>query len=110
MSHSVKIQVPLNRVEGDLEISVEITDGIVTDARSSGIMYRGFENILKGRGWRDGLVITPRVCGICTTGHLTAAVKALDLDMSETVTAYQRKRDIAFETLRQTIRKIFGLR
>lgn len=41
-------------------------------------MFRGFENILKGRGALDGLVITPRVCGICSTTHLTAAARALD--------------------------------
>lgn len=73
------IQVPLNRVEGDLEVRVEIEDRIVTDAWSSGIMYRGFEKILVGRGPLDGLVITPRICGICSTSHLTAASLALDM-------------------------------
>ena len=42
-------------------------------------MYRGFEQILIGRGSLDGLVITPRVCGICGTSHLTAAARALDM-------------------------------
>lgn len=73
------IQVyPLNRVEGDLKIRLSIEDNVVTDAWSAGTMYRGFENILKGRGALDGLVITPRICGICTTAHLNAAAKALD--------------------------------
>ena len=72
------INVPLNRVEGDLDVSVEIDGSVVTDAWSSGIMFRGFENTLTGRGALDGLVITPRICGICTTGHLTAASMALD--------------------------------
>ena len=74
------IQVyPLNRVEGDIKIKLEVEDNVVTDAWSSGIMYRGFENILVGRGHLDGLVITPRVCGICSTSHLYAAAKALDM-------------------------------
>ncbi|MDM8535612.1 nickel-dependent hydrogenase large subunit [Desulfobacterales bacterium HSG17] len=73
------LNIPLNRVEGDLEIKVSVQDGRVTDAYSSGLMFRGFENILKGRGALDGLVITPRICGICTTAHLTAAAKALDM-------------------------------
>ena len=72
------LNIPLNRVEGDLEIRVELQDGRVSDAWSSGTMYRGIENILIGRGPLDGLVITPRICGICTTAHLTAASKALD--------------------------------
>ncbi len=72
------LNIPLNRVEGDLEIRIELQDGRVADAWSSGTMYRGIENILVGRGSLDGLVITPRICGICTTAHLTAASKALD--------------------------------
>lgn len=99
MSNKVKIGVPLNRVEGDLEIRVEIEDGIVTDAWSSGIMYRGFENLLKGRGALDGLVITPRVCGICTTGHLMAAVRALDAASGVQVPPdAQRIRNLALMT------------
>lgn len=70
--------IPLNRVEGDLEIRVEIDNGRIVDAWSSGTMFRGFENILKGRGPLDGLVITPRICGICSTTHLSAAARALD--------------------------------
>lgn len=79
-SRTVKktLNIPLNRVEGDLEIRVELQDGRVADAWSSGTMYRGIENILVGRSPLDGLVITPRICGICSTAHLTAAAKALD--------------------------------
>lgn len=73
------INVPLNRVEGDLEIRVELDGDRVSDAWSSGTMFRGFENILTGRGALDGLVITPRICGICGTAHLTTASKALDV-------------------------------
>ena len=74
-----KIQIyPLNRVEGDLEIHVEFEDNLVSEAFSAGTMYRGFENLLVGRAVLDGLVITPRICGICSTSHLNAAAKALD--------------------------------
>ncbi|MBT3257396.1 MAG: Ni,Fe-hydrogenase I large subunit [Deltaproteobacteria bacterium] len=77
---SKNIQViPLNRSEGDLEIHLEMDNDTVSEARSVGTMYRGFENLLKGRAPLDGLVITPRICGICTTAHLKAAVKALDM-------------------------------
>ena len=70
---------PVNRVEGDLDIRIEVEDGVVVDAWSIGTMYRGIENILKGRGVLDGLVITPRVCGICSSSHLKAAALALDM-------------------------------
>ncbi len=72
------VNVPLNRVEGDLEIRAEIVDGRVSEAWACGTLYRGFERILVGRAALDGLVITPRICGICTTAHLTAAARALD--------------------------------
>ncbi|MEJ2040716.1 MAG: nickel-dependent hydrogenase large subunit, partial [Desulfosarcinaceae bacterium] len=79
MSKSIQLKVPLNRVEGDLRVKVTIEDGVVSDAWSSGIMYRGFENLLVGRGPLDGLVLTPRICGICGTAHLTAAAQALEM-------------------------------
>lgn len=72
------VNIPLNRVEGDLEIRVDISDGIITEAQSCGTMYRGFEEMMVGRGVLDGLVITPRVCGICSLTHLAAAVDALN--------------------------------
>jgi hydrogenase large subunit len=78
MPHKRILNIPLNRVEGDLEIRVELEDGHVADAWSSGTMFRGFEQILVGRGALDGLVIAPRICGICSTAHLTAASRALD--------------------------------
>ncbi len=78
MSQKTVLQIPVNRVEGDLDVKVEIADGCVADAWCSGTMFRGFEQILAGRGALDGLVITPRVCGICGTAHLTAASRALD--------------------------------
>jgi len=72
------INIPLNRAEGDLEINVEIEGGMITEAWSAGTMFRGFEGMMRGRGALDGLVMTPRVCGICSITHLTAAAEALD--------------------------------
>lgn len=72
------INLHMNRVEGDLEVSADVLDGAVIDARCRGTMYRGFERIMLGRGPLDGLVITPRICGICSTSHLMAAARALD--------------------------------
>lgn len=74
----IRCELPLNRVEGDLEIRVEVEDGVIIDAWSAGTMFRGFERMLAGRGALDGLVLTPRICGICSTTHLLAAAKALD--------------------------------
>ncbi|MDP1633672.1 MAG: nickel-dependent hydrogenase large subunit, partial [Gallionellaceae bacterium] len=78
MSKRILCDIPLNRVEGDLEVRVALENNHVVDAWSSGTMFRGFENIMLGRGALDGLVITPRICGICSTTHLMAAARALD--------------------------------
>ncbi|MGZ5008541.1 MAG: nickel-dependent hydrogenase large subunit [Methylobacter sp.] len=72
------IQIDLNRVEGDLDFQLELEGNKVIDARCIGSMYRGFEQILISRKPKDSLVITPRICGICGTAQLTAAVLALE--------------------------------
>jgi Ni,Fe-hydrogenase I large subunit len=68
---------PFNRIEGDLRIEIEVEDNTVVSAKSSGIMFRGFERIMTGRSPMDALVITPRICGICSGSHGVAAAKAL---------------------------------
>ncbi len=78
MKQSITLNVPLNRVEGDLEIRVHLKDGVVEDAWSSGTLFRGFERLMEGREPLDALVITPRICGICTISHLHASVLALE--------------------------------
>ncbi|POZ53543.1 nickel-dependent hydrogenase large subunit [Methylovulum psychrotolerans] len=72
------IQIDLNRVEGDLDFQLELEDGKIVDARCIGSLYRGFEQILVDRNPKDALVITPRICGICGTAQLNAAVLALE--------------------------------
>lgn len=74
-----RINLPLNRVEGDLEIAIEVVDGVINNAWSKGTMFRGFERMMEGRAALDGLVITPRICGICSLTHLNAAAEALDV-------------------------------
>jgi uptake hydrogenase large subunit len=103
-----RINIPLNRAEGDLEIRVEIENGIITEAWSSGTMFRGFEEMLRGRGALDGLVVTPRVCGICSITHLTAAVEALDTIAGITPPDNARRlRNLALmvETIQSDIRQ-----
>ena len=68
---------PFNRIEGDLRVEIEVDANTVVSAKSSGIMFRGFERIMPGRSPMDALVITPRICGICSGSHGVAAAKAL---------------------------------
>lgn len=68
---------PFNRVEGDLEVRLDIADGRVAEAFVSSPLFRGFERILEGRDPRDALVIAPRICGICSVSQSHAAALAL---------------------------------
>ncbi len=68
---------PFNRVEGDLEVRLEIEDGRVLDAWVVSPLYRGFEQILLGKDPLDTLVIAPRICGICSVSQSMAAAYAL---------------------------------
>ena len=69
---------PLGRVEGDLDVKVKIDNGVVTEAWTEAAMFRGFEIILKGKDPQAGLIVTPRICGICGGSHLYKSVYALD--------------------------------
>jgi hydrogenase large subunit len=68
---------PFNRVEGDLEVRLEVADGRVSEARVVSPLYRGYEQILHGKDPRDALVIAPRICGICSVSQSMAAAYAL---------------------------------
>ncbi len=69
----------LGRVEGDLDVKVLIEDGVVMDAWTTASMFRGFEIILKGKDPQAGLIVTPRICGICGGSHLYKTAQALDV-------------------------------
>ena len=68
---------PFNRVEGDLEIRLDIADGHVSAAYVNSPLYRGFEQILQGKLPTDALVLVPRICGICSVAQSAASALAL---------------------------------
>lgn len=73
---------PVTRIEGHLkvEVTVDSVDGRnqIVEAKSTGTMFRGFENILKGRDPLDAPLITQRVCGVCPVSHGMASVLNLE--------------------------------
>ncbi len=69
---------PVTRIEGHLKIEVELEDGVVKDAWSTGTMYRGFEQLLQGKDPRDPIRITQRVCGVCCAIHGMTSALAID--------------------------------
>ncbi|BBP04456.1 HupV protein [Sulfuriferula plumbiphila] len=68
---------PFNRVEGDLEVTLDISGGRVDRAYVDSTLYRGFEQILRGKDPMDALVFVPRICGICSVTQSVAAANAL---------------------------------
>lgn len=69
---------PVTRIEGHLRIEVEVGGHSVTDAWSSGTMFRGIELILRGRDPREAWIWAQRICGVCTTVHALASVRAVE--------------------------------
>jgi Ni,Fe-hydrogenase I large subunit len=69
---------PVTRIEGHLKIEVEIENGKVKDAWSSGTMARGIELLLQGKDPRDASYVTSRICGVCYSVHQLCSSYALD--------------------------------
>ena len=57
---------------------VEVQDGEVVAARFQAIEFRGFQYLVQGIPAEQMSVIVPRICGVCSTAHHVAAVKALE--------------------------------
>jgi ferredoxin hydrogenase large subunit/hydrogenase large subunit len=86
MSQTVTVS-PLTRIEGHLAVHTEtepFQSGSaerhrVKSARCEGEMYRGFEQILRGRDPMDAQQITQRICGVCPISHGIASVRAQEM-------------------------------
>lgn len=69
---------PITRIEGHLRAEVEISDGTIKEAFLSSTMVRGLENIVKDRNPKDVWAFVQRTCGVCTSTHATASVRAVE--------------------------------
>ncbi|MFN2173676.1 MAG: nickel-dependent hydrogenase large subunit [Candidatus Promineifilaceae bacterium] len=70
---------PITRIEGHLRIEAEVdADSKISKAYSSGTMVRGIEIILKDRDPREAWAFTQRACGVCTTVHSFASIRAVE--------------------------------
>ncbi|MDR7867012.1 MAG: nickel-dependent hydrogenase large subunit [Sporomusaceae bacterium] len=71
---------PMNRIEGHLRIEAVVDEagGRVTEALSSGTAWRGLELVLQNRDPRDAWLYAQRFCGVCTTVHALASVRAVE--------------------------------
>ncbi|WP_163195842.1 nickel-dependent hydrogenase large subunit [Clostridium thermarum] len=77
MSRTITVN-PLTRISGFMEIEVKVEKNKVIDAKSSGLLFRGFEKMLIGRAPLDAIYFTERICGICSTAHSVTSTLALE--------------------------------
>lgn len=73
---------PVTRISGFMEIEADIDNNVVVNARTKGMMFRGFEKMLLGRSPFDAVYFTERICGICSTAHAVASSLALENAMN----------------------------
>lgn len=73
---------PITRISGFLEIQADIDNGRVVNAKTKGMMFRGFEKMLEGRSPFDAVYFTERICGICSTAHSLASTLSLESAMN----------------------------
>ncbi len=76
---------PVTRAGGQLRVEADVTGGRVTGAWSSATMFRGMENVLRGRDPRDAWLLAQRVCGTCTGVHALASVRAVEQALGITI-------------------------
>jgi F420-non-reducing hydrogenase large subunit len=72
------LTVPLSRIEGHARVVIEFQGARVLSAHFQATELRGFEMLVQGVPAEQVSVIVPRICGVCSTAHHVAAVKALE--------------------------------
>jgi coenzyme F420-reducing hydrogenase alpha subunit len=73
-----RLTFPLSRIEGHAQVVVEVQGGEVVSAHFQAMEFRGFRHFVQGIPAEQMPVIVPRICGVCSTAHHVAAVKALE--------------------------------
>ena len=76
---------PFNRVEGDLEVRLDLADGRVRSAEVSAPLYRGFEPMLIGRVPEDALAIEAAIKEFMDKDAVNEILKVLPTPMAQDV-------------------------
>ena len=70
---------PISRIEGHLGVHVKVDNGEYVDAKVGVSMYRGFENLLKGKDLHLAPNIAGKICGVCGATHTLVSTEALEM-------------------------------
>lgn len=103
---------PITRISGFLETKVEVTENTITNAETSGLLFRGFEKMLKSRQPLDAIYFTERICGICSVAHAMASTLALENAFKLEVSIndiYIRDLIHGFEFMQNHLRQFYNL-
>lgn len=103
---------PLTRISGFLEIQAEVDNNTIINAKSSGLLFRGFEKMLISRSPLDAVYFTERICGICSTAHAYASSRGLENALNIVVSQNDNYiRDIihGFEFIQNHLRHFYLL-
>ncbi|MBN2048490.1 MAG: Ni/Fe hydrogenase subunit alpha [Anaerolineaceae bacterium] len=73
-----KLTFPISRIEGHAQVVIEVEHGQVISSHFQATELRGFSNFVQGTPAEQMPVITPRICGVCSTAHHVASVKTLE--------------------------------
>ena len=69
----------ITRVEGHGNIKVDINKGKILMCRLEIVEApRFFEAMLRGRHYDETIIVSSRICGICSVGHQLAALRAIE--------------------------------
>ncbi len=103
----------LSRVEGHGNLKIEITGGVVEEARWEVVETpRYFEPMLRGKHYRDVPFLSSRICGICSISHCLTAIRAIEKCFGVQPDMQTRKLRLLLkhmETLQSHILHIFFL-
>ncbi len=72
------LTVPLSRIEGHARVVIEFQGENILSAHFQATERRGFEYFVQGAPAEQMPVVVPRICGVCSTAHHVASVKALE--------------------------------
>ena len=101
---------PITRISGYLEIRAEVEENKIISSEARGLLYRGFDKMLRGRSPLDSVFFTERICGICSAAHAYASTLALDNALQMPATLNDRYlRDIihGFEFIQNHLRHYY---
>jgi F420-non-reducing hydrogenase large subunit len=83
---------PTTRIEGHGKVTIVLDDfGNVSDAHFYATEIRGFDYFLRGMDAERLPFIISRICGVCSTAHIIASIKAIESIYGTEITETARK-------------------